>query len=155
MTERMIRATSPHDTTDTGEPLYWANAGGWVEYRYADRYLPDEQVSLPVGGQWVEVGDHGIYDLTVTPQDTEEYLAGDLLLPGATETGEGVVVLRGTLSRCRWCQQGIYADDRGDGSLIWCHDHGSTVCHDTPAGSVQEGPTASPDGTLRRDMEET
>lgn len=50
---------------------------------------------------------------------------------------------------CVHCGEPIFKDDNGAGVVIWCHDFGSTVCHDFPLGSVADGPTAEP-ATLER-----
>lgn len=45
---------------------------------------------------------------------------------------------------CSHCGEAIREDDNGAGVPIWVHEHGSTVCHDVPAGSVTDGTTATP-----------
>lgn len=49
-----------------------------------------------------------------------------------------------TSSDCSHCGEAIREDDNGAGVPIWVHEHGSTVCHDVPAGSVADGTTATP-----------
>lgn len=40
---------------DTGEPLYWSNAEGWVDLANATYFKIEEanSVNLPIGGVWV------------------------------------------------------------------------------------------------------
>ena len=42
----------------------------------------------------------------------------------------------GDIDTCTTCKEGIFLDDNGTGVLIWVHDHGSTVCHDNPPGTI-------------------
>lgn len=39
---------------DTGEPLYWNNCDGWVDYGSATAFAADELtcLNLPIGGAW-------------------------------------------------------------------------------------------------------
>jgi hypothetical protein len=50
----------------------------------------------------------------------------------------------GETSTCTHCDEPITLDDNGAGATVWVHDHGSTVCYDEPAGSVEDGTTAFP-----------
>ena len=38
-----------------GEQLYWSNTMGWVSLCDADTW-PDTTGNLPIGGEWVQIG---------------------------------------------------------------------------------------------------
>lgn len=44
---------------------------------------------------------------------------------------------------CLHCAQTIYEDDNGAGGKVWVHYFGSTVCHDDPPGSHEDGDTTT------------
>lgn len=48
----------------------------------------------------------------------------------------------GITGTCCHCNEPIHSDDNGAGRIIMIHDHGSTVCHDVPLGSVETGTVA-------------
>lgn len=56
--EYVIRATNPADVDEeTGAPLYWSNADGWVDRASADTFSAAEtgELNLPIGGAWEKV----------------------------------------------------------------------------------------------------
>ena len=53
----------------------------------------------------------------------------------ATTTRPNVGTI-GDIATCITCKEGIFLDDNGAGTLIWVHDHGSTVCYDNPPGTI-------------------
>jgi hypothetical protein len=54
----VIRGINERDSDD-GSPLYWSNADGWVDRRFANTFSADERETLnpPDGGEWVPIVD--------------------------------------------------------------------------------------------------
>lgn len=46
-------------------------------------------------------------------------------------------------SSCIHCDVDIRRDDNGAGATIWVHEFGSTVCHDDPPGTIEDGDTTT------------
>jgi hypothetical protein len=47
------------------------------------------------------------------------------------------------LCRHEHCGEPIRLDDNGAGGVVWVHHFGSTVCHDNPPGSHEDGDTTT------------
>ena len=47
------------------------------------------------------------------------------------------------MATCIHCGEYAYPDDNGAGGVVIVHDFGSTVCYDSPPGSLEEGDTTT------------
>jgi len=82
---------------------------------------------------------HGLGRMTRLDLGAEEVqeVARMLTAALASQNADSVFVV-GDTAECAHCPDPIFLDDNGAGGTVWCHNFGSTVCGDSPPGTLED-----------------